>query len=107
MKTTIKNKQTRETLTGEVTYDLTNAFFFKISGTTVGVEMRRDEWDILPPPLPTGIGSVVRNNDGVYISIDATEYRWKLRGGGMATSYSDRKILESKGLEILSHGVEL
>ncbi len=64
--TTIKNKQTGETLTGEVTQDYRGAFDFRISGCKDRNFLVDAEWEILPPPLPTGIGAVVTTKEAKH-----------------------------------------
>jgi hypothetical protein len=64
MKTVIKNKQTGETLTGKSFQPEKNTFGFHIDGCRVCNTLYHSEWEILPPPLPTGIGAVVKDGCG-------------------------------------------
>ncbi len=110
--TTIKNKQTGETLTGEIRSDLTNYFFFKIKGTREegGTQMRHDEWEILPPPLPTGIGAVVKDaQNSIYVRVyQNPKTPWKIiQPGENSSQFSDTEVSCWGPVTILSEGITL
>ena len=76
MEQKIKNKQTGETLTGEVINprDASEYLVFKIAGTTGSHNnLIAEDLEILSPPLPTGIGAVVQRRDQlVFIRVKNT-----------------------------------
>ncbi len=104
--TTIKNKQTGETLTGEVTDKTFSVAFFKIAGCKQVNDFHLDEWEILPPPLPTGIGAVIKNRNGVrYVRTHRKGLAWLCVDGD--SSCNDEFLYPSAPFTILSEGVTL
>lgn len=101
----IKNKQTGETLTGEIITDKpAHGFFFKIQGCNGGNDFRKEEWEILPPPLPTGLGAVVHTHQGKFVRIHRNdEGPWRLADAG-TLEYSDKEIQDYGVMSILSQG---
>lgn len=107
--TTIKNKQTGDTLTGTVSQETLNYFAFRIAGTTCptnAFSCLRSEWEILPPPLPTGIGSVVKTSlNVVFVRVRSDESDpWRAAELG-TDSYPSGHILGYPPITILSEGV--
>ncbi len=108
MTTTIKNKQTGETLTGTVVHEnmVKNTFTFCIKGDEVDHhQFRHDSWEILPPPLPTGIGAVVKTATNNYV-IRIHSGLW-FDHAGATIRYSNVDILAAAPLTIISEGVAL
>ncbi|MES2367584.1 MAG: hypothetical protein V4563_17040 [Pseudomonadota bacterium] len=105
MTTKIRNKQTGETLTGEIVQKQTDGYFrVAVSGTTKGInpQFHVDEWDILPPPLPTGLGAVVRKDGFVYTRVNKDTWRTP----DNILNYLEVE-LANRDVEILSEGVQL
>lgn len=109
--TKIKNKQTGETLTGEIIQRSNSEqeyFWFRIKGTVRGsnTELSDTEWEILPPPLPTGIGAVVKDALGrIFVRIDSGALAW-FQHERERHGWSDNAMSELS-LTILSEGVKL
>ncbi len=107
--TIIKNKQTGETLTGEVRNMASDKFFaIRIKGCRGENEMDDSEWEILPPPLPTGIGAVVKTESGnvwVRVCIGGKE-PWTVVDG-VSLRYSNEHVERCGTHTILSEGVTL
>ena len=102
--TTIKNKQTGETLTGEITDQSQTDMRMLVGGCSRAIWFLKSEWEILPPPLPTGIGAVVERNDGlVFIRLAANKWRTCAD----TKTYLHDEVLCCGTITILSHGVQL
>ncbi len=103
--TTIKNKQTGETLTGNKIPSEPAYIRLAIKGCTQTFPFLLDEWEILPPPLPTGIGAVVKNDLGIMwvLAFPQDVSGWRCVTDGQA--YSETRICAGNHITILSEGV--
>ena len=103
--TTIRNKQTGETLTGEVLRKepYLRTFKFRISGTSDDNEFIPGDWEILPPPLPTGIGASVQDSRG-FVFVRISDNVWRTLAD---TLYTPEQLTACGSYTILSEGVRL
>jgi hypothetical protein len=103
MTTTIKNRQTGETLTGTQMAVGSAPLTIKINGCKLANAFDPSEWEILPPPLPTGIGAVVKDGRGVILVrhgihwIDSLKWGWAI--------LRDEEVLKHGCFTVLSEGV--